>query len=178
MIFPSPLTISLSAVLALAPFSVAEPIIDKDKCATRNENFYLFGSPLKSTAAANATALDLVDPLYQQNYLLRMEAGQSPYETFNLTGYALLHWSRLDADAHSAEVCCRRSTRRHIQIFSRSTTRTSTPHPARTSSCAATARPAFSRSRAASSRTRATRTTGRGASANSCSRLCVLLPSC
>jgi hypothetical protein len=137
-------------------------------------NFNLFGSSLKSTAAANATALELVDPLGDPSFLLSMQVGYAG-SSFNLSQYALLLWSCSGADPCGAEGCYRRSSRPRIHTRTpRCTTRTSTP-PARFSSCRETTRRACLDSRTAFSRSRATRTTGRGATARSRHRSCVLL---
>jgi hypothetical protein len=72
-------------VLALAAFAAAAPT----KRTTLTKNFYLLASPTKSTTAANATGLNLVDPFYQANYLLRAQPQAASYNAFNLTGCVL-----------------------------------------------------------------------------------------
>jgi hypothetical protein len=72
-----PLTIG-NVILALAALSAAEPIA---KRATLKKNFYLFASPLKSTAAANATALGVVDLYFADIQILTPDYSSQ----FNLT---------------------------------------------------------------------------------------------
>jgi hypothetical protein len=172
MISSCPLTIG-GVILAVAALSAAAPAIYSVKRATLTENFLLFGSSLKSTAAANATALELVDPLGDPSFLLSMQEGYAG-PTFNLSRYALPLGSCRGADVRGAEARCRPSSRLRIRTrTSRCTTRTSMP-PARSSSYRETTRRACLGSRTAFSRSQATRTTGRGATARSRHRSCVL----
>jgi hypothetical protein len=67
--------------LALLASALAAPVVDKSDV----KNFYLLASPHKSTAAANATGLNLVDPYQQTNFLLRAQPTAASYSLFNLT---------------------------------------------------------------------------------------------
>jgi hypothetical protein len=76
-----------TVVFAVAALSIAEPLIVSAKRATLKENFYLLGSPFKSTAAVNATPLALFSPYYESTLLLAsFPYSPPPYEAFNLTG--------------------------------------------------------------------------------------------
>jgi hypothetical protein len=70
----------LTALVSAVP--VAEP-----RALPTLKNFYLLASPLRSKNNANATGLDLVDPYYQANYLLRVQPDAASYSLFNLTLY-------------------------------------------------------------------------------------------
>jgi hypothetical protein len=72
----------------LATLALAAPVVEERSLLPTLKNFYLLASPLRSKAATNATGLNLVDPYYQTNYLLRAQpdAGGS---LFNLTLYVL-----------------------------------------------------------------------------------------
>lgn len=48
-------------------------------------NFYLATTPEKVAAPANQTGVDLADPYYDPQYLLRVHPSSASYPTFNLT---------------------------------------------------------------------------------------------
>jgi hypothetical protein len=73
--------------LLLALLVQAAPLADREVVAAKKttKNFYLLAAPTKSVKDPNAIGLNLVDPYYQPNYLLRVQQGGGSYSQFNLT---------------------------------------------------------------------------------------------
>jgi hypothetical protein len=73
--------------LLLALLVQAAPLADRDVVAAKKvtKNFYLLAAPTKSVKDPNAIGLNLFDPYYQPNFLLRAQEGGATYSQFNLT---------------------------------------------------------------------------------------------
>jgi hypothetical protein len=90
MITIAPLVALLLGSAAASPTPAAR--------AHDTKGFYLVASPHKSTSAKGATGLNLVDPYYQTNYLLRAQPDGASYSLFNLTSCvsrSLASWALL-----------------------------------------------------------------------------------
>lgn len=77
----------LAASLALATLAspLPEPAAaDAASAAKKATNIYLLATRTRTAPAADATGLNLFDPYYQPNYLLRAQAGGASYVPFNL----------------------------------------------------------------------------------------------